>query len=265
MKTTPGLKVVIIVLFVLGAGSAALAVRLTLAVRDLEERAAATREKLDGLADAMRAKDELAAAAQSSSDAGDATSKRDLEVAMMRLRALSRRLDALEAGDIEDLGIETLIDRKLLEKMPPGGPGGRRAAKLDTVGEKLGLSEAQKKRAAEVLDRAKTDVLDILSARDDDGLTMSQRIAEDLKGPGSRAEKTRKLLTDMFDRSVPGTDDSYFTAIMNIRRNAISDFNSGLTGQQLSAFEGLGIDVFGIETGYSPFAEQMKSALTGPQ
>lgn len=265
MKISIGMKVAIVALFVLGAGSAALAVSLTFAVRGLEERAAATQEGLDGLLDAVRARDELAAAAQSSADAGDAVSKRDLEAVMLKLRAVARRLDALEAGDIEDLGIETLIDRKLLEKMPPGGPGGRRAAKLDTVGEKLGLSDAQKKRAAEVLDRAKTDVLDILRARDDDGLTMSERLAARLKEPGSRAEKTRKVLTDMFDNSVPGTDNSYFTAIMDVRRNAITDFNSGLSAEQLSAFEGLGIDVFGIETGYSPFAEEMESALTGPQ
>jgi hypothetical protein len=264
MKTSIGMKLVIAVLFVLGAGSAALAVRLTFAVRDLDKRAAATQEALDGLLDAMNAKNELDAATRSAGADG-AESKLELEPVMLKLRALSRRLDALEAGDIEDLGIESLIDRKLLEKMPPGGRSGVRFAQLDDVGNKIGLSDAQKKRAAEVLDRAKEDVLNLLRAEDEDGLSMSERIAANVKGPGTRAEKTRRILTDLFDRSVPGTDESYFTAMANSRQGAISAFKSGLTDAQLSAFGGLGIDVFGIETGYSPFADEMKNALTGPQ
>ena len=116
-----------------------------------------------------------------------------------------------------------------------------------------------------MIDRAKEDALEILRARDAEGRSMSDRIAEHLQGPGTRQEKTRKILTDLFDQTVPGMDDSYFTAITNVRRNAIADFKSGLNGDQLSGFGGLGIDVFGIETGYSPFAEEIKSALTGKQ
>jgi len=265
MKTSFGIKLAVFVLFVFCAGAVALAVRLTFAMQDLEKRAAATQEAVDGLADAMRAEDELAAAARNTAGADGAVSKGDLEAAMLKLRAVSRRLDALEAGDIEDLGIESIIDQKLLEKMPSGGPAGRRVAKLDAVGEKLGLTDAQKKRAAEVIDRAKGDVLDILRVEDEDGLSMSERIAARVKGPGTRAEKTRGILTDLFDRSVPGTDESYFTAMANSRQKAISDFKGGLSDQQLSAFGGLGIDVFGIDTGYSPFADEVKGALSGQQ
>jgi hypothetical protein len=265
MKTTPVTKLVLFLLFLLGAGSAALAIRTSLAVRDLEKRAAATKDALDGLADSINAREEMDAAARKSGSEGDGASKRQLEAMMLKLGAVSRRLDALEAGDIENLGIETLIDRKLLEKMPPGRGMARRFAQLDAISEKLGLSDAQKRRAAEVIDRAKTDVIDILRAEDEDGLSMSERIAEHVKEPGTRAEKTRRILTDLFDKEVPGTSDSYFSTIMGVRQNAITDFKGGLTDQQLSTFGGLGIDVFGIETGYSPFAEEMKSALTGKQ
>ncbi|MCK9462003.1 MAG: hypothetical protein M0R80_20425 [Proteobacteria bacterium] len=264
MKTSPGMKLALFFLFLLGAGAALLSVRLTFAVQDLEARLDAAKESVDGLADALNAKNELDAAARAA-DADGAESKRDLEPVMLKLRALSRRLDALEAGDIEDLGIESLIDRKLLEKMPPGGAPGQRSVKLDDVSEKLGLTDAQKKRAAEVIDGAKQEVLDVLRAEDDDGLSMADRIAGHVKGPGTRAEKTRRILTDLFDRSVPGSDESYFTAMANARQGAITDFKSGLSDDQLSAFGGLGIDVFGIETGYSPFAAEMKSALTGHQ
>jgi len=266
MKTSFAIKLAIFVLFVFCAGAAVLAVRLAFAVRDLEERAAAIQETLDGLSDAMSARSEIdAASRKAAASDGDAVSKRELETVMLKLRAVSRRLDALEAGDIEDLGIETLIDRKLLEKMPRGGPVGRRFAKLDDVGDKIGLSDAQKRRAAEVIDRAKENVLEILRAEDEDGLTMSERIAARLKGPGNRSEKTRGILTDLFEKSVPGTDESYFTAMSNSRQKAISDFKNGLTDQQLNAFGGLGIDVFGLDTGYSPFAEEVKGALSGQQ
>jgi len=264
MKTSFGTKLAIFVLFILCAGAMVLAVRLTFAMQDVEKRAAAIRETVDGLTDAMSARSEIDAASRRAAAAdGDTASKSDLEVMMLKLRAVSRRLDALEAGDIEDLGIETLIDRKLLEKMPRGGPAGRRIAKLDAVSEKIGLSDAQKRRAAEVIDRAKEDVLEILRAEDEDGLSMSERIAARVKGPGTRSEKTRGILTDLFEKSVPGRDESYFTAMSNSRQKAISDFKNGLTDQQLNAFGGLGIDVFGIDTGYSPFAEEVKGALAG--
>jgi hypothetical protein len=264
MKTSFGMKLAVFVLFLLCAGSAVLSLRLTFAVQALEKRAAATREAVDGLVDAANARDEIEAASTKVATS-DGPSKQELETLMLKLRAVSRRLDALEAGDIEDLGIETLIDRKLLEKMPRGGPVGRRFAKLDDVGERIGLSDAQKRHAAEVIDRAKEDVLEVLRAKDEDGMSMSERIAARVKGPGTRQEKTRGIMTDLFERSVPGTDESYFTAMSNSRQKAISDFKHGLTDAQLSAFGGLGIDVFGIETGYSPFAEEVKSAMTGNQ
>jgi hypothetical protein len=262
MKTSFGTKLAIFVLFVLCAAAVVLAVRLTLDLQALERRAAETREAVDGLADALNARDELDAASAKAAT-GDGASKRELELVSMKLRALSRRLDALEAGDIEDLGIETLIDQKLLEKMPGGRPVGRRFAKLDDVSDRIGLSEAQKRRAAEVIDRAKEDVLEVLRAKDEDGMSMSDRIAARLKGPGNRSEKTRGILTDLFEKSVPGTDESYFTAMSNSRQRAISDFKDGLTDQQLNAFGGLGIDVFGLDTGYKPFADEVKGALSG--
>lgn len=261
MKASPGIKIALVVLFVVAAASAALAVRLTLALDRLEERATATRNALEELTATVAARDE-APDTMLPSGSGD-VQKADLETLMLKLRAVSRRLDALEAGDIEDLGIASLIDRKLGESAAKGLPLGQGFAKMDDIGSKLQMSEAQKKRATDIIDRARAEIVDILHTRDASGRTMAERIALRLKEPGSRANKTENIVSDMFDSNVPGTDESYFTALMNVRQGAIEQFQGSLSQEQLDAFGGMGVDVFAIETGYSPFAAEWQSALSG--
>jgi hypothetical protein len=263
MKLSLGAKLLLVLVLALSATAAGLAVRTTLALRGLEKRAALAQEAIDGLAAALDARQEMdAAARRNGADGGDA-SKRQLDAVTLKLAALGRRLDALEAGDIQDLGIETLIDRKLLEKMPQDWGGTRRLAQLDAVAARLGLSDAQKKRAAEIIDRAKSQLVEALRKSDQDGVTMSERIADRIKGPGNREQKMRGILTDLFDQNVPGTNDSYFTTLAGIRQGAVTDFQDSLTSDQLAAFNNLGIGVFAIDTGYTPFAEEMRNTLTG--
>jgi len=184
----------------------------------------------------------------------------------LKLRANGKRLDALEAGDLGDLGIDELIDQKLVESIDKAryGPLGK-APDMDKLGDYLELTERQKQRITSLLDESKESVYDIMAREMGDGGNMMDKMLETMNGPGDREQKTRKMLSDLFETTVPGTDESYFTTLMDIRTRAMSDFQGTLTGEQLRSFEGTGAGVFGIRTGYHPFSEELQQVLSGVQ
>lgn len=184
----------------------------------------------------------------------------------LKLRANGKRLDALEAGDLGDLGIDELIDQKLVETINKAryGPLGK-APDVEKLGDYLELTERQKQRITSLLDESKERVYDIMAREMGDDGNMMDRMLETMNGSGDREQKTKKILSDLFETTVPGTDESYFTTLMDIRTKAMSDFQGTLTGEQLKNFEGSGAKIFGIRTGYHPFSEELQQVLSGVQ
>jgi Spy/CpxP family protein refolding chaperone len=185
---------------------------------------------------------------------------------VLKLRANSKRLDRLEAGDLGDLGIDALIDRKLDETIAMrAGAGLGRRPDMEALGDRLGLDGRQRQQITSLLDKAKARVYDVMAADMGDGRDMMDSMLETMRGKGSREDKTRKVLSDMFNQNVPGSDDSYFSTLMDIRTSSVSGFQQILTPEQLASFKSLNIDFFGIQTGYSPFSEELQQVLAGGQ
>lgn len=262
MKTPFSLKLLLSIVAAAALASGAAAFRLSKAVDSLETRASANKRAIDDLAAAVLGHEEREAAQRPGAAAAGAQAG-DLDAVMLKLQALGRRVEALEAGDIDELGIQEVIDNRLSQKM--ASAMGRRPGRitLDAMAGDLGMSEAQKKRAAEIVNRSKADVASLLNSQGADGRSMSERIADIAKGPGSRGEKDRRAFELMSATTVPGRDESYVSAIVGIREDAIAEFKSNLTEEQLSRLQNTRIKLFGIDTGFSPVAAGMEDAMGG--
>jgi len=183
----------------------------------------------------------------------------------LKLRATGRRLDLFETGDLEDLGIDELVDQKLSDRIAERRQTmeGRKRPDVDKLADYLGLSAGQQQRITASIDRAKDDVWEILSAPRGDGRTLVDDLSETLNAPLAPDVKKKQLMSKLFKEGPPDSEDSYFTEIMEIRSGALDEFYGVLTAEQQTRFKGMGIDPFGVQTGYSPFRDEVWKAIMG--
>ena len=272
MPKLPGwIKVVLVLLVLVCAGLAAATAyilsalgdardqltRLDGRLADLAHPDGATKSAFDKLGDVGRQLTELREQNDQLADRVDALT--------LKLRATGRRLDLFETGDLEDLGIDELVDQKLSERIVERRQtmAGRRRPTVEKLGEYLGLSAGQQQRVAAAIDRAKDDVWEVLNTRRNDGRSLIDDLSETLNSPLAPAAKKKQLLSKLFKEGPPDSEDSYFTEIMEIRSGALDDFYGALTADQHKKFKGMGIDPFGVQTGYSPFRDEVWKAVMG--
>ena len=263
MKTPFGLKLALVIVALAVAATGAVTVRTSLALGDLASRVALSKKALDALTASVLAESERASK-RGQRDDGEPASSRELDAIALKLQSLSRRLDALESGggDVEEIGMGDAVGRPSGgSAVAPGALPGR--VGLDGIARGLGMSEEQKQRATQIINDARSEVVKILDARGPDGRSMSEQIADIAKGPGGRAEKSRAIFNAMSGTDVPGRDESYVSAIMGVRDDATADFKSNLTDAQVDEISKTRINLFGIDTGYSPIAEALKKAFQG--
>jgi hypothetical protein len=233
--------------------------RLEGRISDLAHPDGATRSAHDKLTDIG---EQLGQLRKQSSDLADR-----VDVLTLKLRATSRRLDLIEAGNLEDLGIDELVNQKLSDKIDERRErlSGRHRPSVERLGEYLGLSAGQQQRVAEAIDRAKDDVWEMLNQRRQDGRALTDDLAEILNAPLAPDVKKKQLLSKLFKEGPPNSEDSYFTEIMEIRSGALDGFYGALNAEQQAKFKSMGIDPFGVQTGYSPFRDEVWKALMGGQ
>jgi hypothetical protein len=228
--------------------------RLDERITDLTHPDGATRSALGKLGDVGG---ELAALREQNEQLTDR-----VDALGLKLRATGRRLDLFETGDLEDLGIDELVDQKLSARLAEQRTlSGRKRPSIDKLAEYLGLSAGQQQRITATIDRAKDDVWDVLNTRRNDGRTLVDDLSEILNAPLSPEVKKKQLLSKLFKEGPPDSEDSYFTEIMEIRSGALDDFYGALTAEQQGKFETMGLDPFGVQTGYSPFRDEVWKAL----
>jgi len=182
----------------------------------------------------------------------------------LKLRATDRRLDMFETGDLEDLGIDELVDQKLSQRIAERQTlTGRQRPTVDKLGEYLGLNAGQQQRIASTIDRAKDDVWEILSTRRSDGRSLVDDLSDVINAPLSPEVKKKQILSKLFKEGPPDSEDSYFTEIMEVRSGALDEFYGVLSADQHEKFKTMGIDPFGVQTGYSPFRDEVWKAVMG--
>ena len=185
---------------------------------------------------------------------------------LLKARANSRRLDSLEAGDLSDLGLGALINRKLTGGADGVGPLGPSTGRdIDSIGDKIQLTDLQRRRVTNLMDKAKEDVLNVLSAARQEDPELVEYIGNALNSGEDIKSIANQLLPKLFNNNVPGTDESYFSALLDIRQNATAGFKDILSADQFDAFGKLELDIFGIGTGYSPFKKEGEKLATENQ
>lgn len=267
MQAANSNKLLLILLVVGLGGTIAFNIVLMGKLDKTGDRIARLQDRVDDLSSSEKAgsaRDEKAAGAEEALTERLEDIDDNISSLSLKLRANGKRLDALEAGDLGDLGIDELIDQKLVETIDRAryGPLGKQPD-MDKLGDYLQLTERQKTQLTDLLDKSKEQVYDIMARDMGDGKDMMDSMLDTMNGDGSRDDKMRKILSDMFETTVPGSDESYFSTLMDIRTRAMSDFQGTLTREQLTAFEGSGTGIFGIKTGYHPFSEELQQVLSG--
>ena len=185
---------------------------------------------------------------------------------LLKARANSKRLDNLEAGDLSDLGLGALIDQKLKEGAHGAGPLGPSTGRdIDSIGDKIQLTDLQRRRIANLMNKAKEDVMSVLTAARQEDPELVEYIGKVMRSGEDIKSIANQLLPKLFNNNVPGTDESYFSTLLDIRQNATVDFRDILSADQFDTFGKLGIDIFGIGTGYSPFKKEGEKLATENQ
>ncbi|MFO8071452.1 MAG: Spy/CpxP family protein refolding chaperone [Polyangia bacterium] len=180
-----------------------------------------------------------------------------IDAVLLKMRANSRRLDAIEAGDLEDLGIEELVDRKLVETVQRArmGKGNRKRPPVEQLAQYLELTPAQQQRIRDTIDAAKDDLLELMRAERRDGSTLGSDLAAVMRSKADPEAKRKAVMSELFGKSPPGTNESYFTRIMDLRAESLDEFYQVLDDSQYEKFRSLGVDPFAVQTGYSPFRD----------
>jgi hypothetical protein len=177
--------------------------------------------------------------------------------------ALGKRLDSIEAGDLEDLGLEDYVEQKVGETLGQGTTLNTRRPDLDRVAEYLGLSDRQRARVADIIDRSKDDVWKLMQETGADGRSLSEGVKEALTAPVAPEKKNEAMADQLFNHGPVGSEDSYFTHMMDIRAEALDTFQGTLTAEQQAKWKGMGFDLFAIQTGYTPFRKAVQEAVAG--
>ena len=272
MNTTAWKKIETVLLVLLLITTAGLGIYLVTAVDQIRSRLGRLEDEVLDLAHPDGATRSAATRMKKmSADMADLTDRLKalddrIGAILLKARANSKRLDSLEAGDLSDLGLGALIDRKLKGGAQGAGPLGSFAGRdIDSIGDKIQLTDLQRRRVANLMDRAKEDVMDVLTAARQEDPELVEYIGNVMRSGEDIKNVANQLLPKLFNNNVPGTDESYFSALLDIRQNATADFGNILSADQLDAFGKLEIDIFGIGTGYSPFKKEGEKLATENQ
>jgi hypothetical protein len=173
----------------------------------------------------------------------------------LKLAAIQTRIASIENREDEpEKQIDELVDRKLGEKMldvlGEGDDDRSSHMTMDEMGEKLSLSENQKMRVADTINRGRERILELAS----EAIDAYPEGAEEMKAiVHSKATSRKKMLQiakKLQSNSPPDSDQSYYETIINLRSEAIQEIKSTLTAEQFAKFQKTGVGLVGIRTGY---------------
>ncbi len=186
--------------------------------------------------------------------------KNNLLSVEMRLQAVLRRLDMLESRGhaIEEeldhkLGKQTSRERKKKRL-------GRTKTSLAHVASELDLTVGQQIELSDALDNLKESLFRLIEqARTEDSSVMD-RINDTMLERAPVKKKMREVILALASEVPPGSEQSYYHTLVEMREQAAGDFEKILTQQQLRRFYAMRLGPFNIDTGYYPFLDSTETA-----
>jgi len=164
---------------------------------------------------------------------------------------------ALGADEIADL-IEKKVDEKVKAKGEDNGFGGKKRP-LGEVARELGLPQPVEVRMAEFANEGKKKSFEILRTPRADGTSIVTDIVQAFQSGDQAKENVQAAFLKIFKENVPGTQETYLSAILKVGDEVSKKFESILTPDQLTAFKHTGVGPLDLETGYDPFTEYVKT------
>jgi phage gp16-like protein len=177
----------------------------------------------------------------------------------LKLVSALRRLDALESQDGRSPNLDEAIDRKLSEKVNHGqtesamlaglgqnrGPRFRRTP-IDSIVEKLDMTDEQKSKFTDIVQRVKNSMLELSETANNEDPEFVKEINElvrDRSRPRLRSERIKEKLSS---KNLPGSDETYLETLTQLRSKAFSELESVLTAEQVQAFKDMRVSIFNI-------------------
>jgi hypothetical protein len=167
-------------------------------------------------------------------------------------------------GAAQAESIEALIDERLQQRTA-AGPRGRARWKpsLDDLARRLNLSERQRFQLGETIDRSKDDIYNLVSAQRADGSSLLDEITAAVKNPTDLRKKGQQILSEINTQKVPGTDQTYLASLRDIQAHAAETIRSSMSKEQIDAMRGMNLNLWGVNTGYTPFADLLRQIRDG--
>lgn len=194
------------------------------------------------------------------------------DVDRLRVRSLSSAKSPTQAsGDAADIesglksmfpNIEALVDQKVAEKLESKeGSVHPKFISMDELSEKLTLNQYQKQQVSDIFNRAKYEAFEVVSTPRSDGSSILEELKDAmLNSSQPRKDGTKVLLKLMVD-DIPGTNETYFSRLTQIREDAISESSTAMDADQYESLKNLGVNVYAVQTGYNPLADYFRDVM----
>jgi len=177
---------------------------------------------------------------------------RSLESSLRTLNARSGT-DRAEYGDASLGSLEDLIDQKLgarLSDEEETKGRRRRGITIDQLAEDLSMSENQKLRVADAIDRARERVAELGSMVLEQDPQAPRRLNELIRSKGKPMKKVRTIIRDLRTTNPPDMDESYWEVVKQLRQETRDEVRSVLTAEQFDELRKRKIALFNVKTGF---------------
>jgi hypothetical protein len=157
--------------------------------------------------------------------------------------------------------LAAMIDKKVEEKVKAQGQdngfGGKKRPLRD-VAKELEMPHEVEVAMAKVVNEAKQASFELLQTPRSDGTNLVDDLVAAFKSGEKATENVQQVFMRIFKENVPGTNETYFAAVLKISEEAMKKFETVLTPEQLTKYKHTGVGPLDLETGFDPFAEYMK-------
>jgi hypothetical protein len=168
---------------------------------------------------------------------------------------------AAPAASVTPDELRKLIDERLEErKTPPDAPaansGGDRKMPLHDLAKELAIDPETQRRVAEIANRTKKEIFDVLKTPRPDGSEMAGDLIQAfLSGDAGR---TRQVFQRLFVEKIPGTEQTYLSAVAGIQDRARQTLRGTMGDAIYTRFEHMSVQPENIETGWDPWGDYVK-------
>jgi hypothetical protein len=172
---------------------------------------------------------------------------------------------ALNQGELADQVVDK-IEKRMNEKAAKVAgreysDDGRWKAPLDELVAELALNETSKGEAKRIFDDVKDRGYALLKLQRLDGGSLLDDYVAALKNGPDAESSTKTFFKRIVNEHVPGTDETYLAAFIEIGQDADRDLAKTLDRPTMAKLRGLRVDLLDVKTGYDPIGDYVRARL----